>query len=237
MGFNIGYAEHAAKRDEIKVGVPGGGAPSQPQAIVECPVARVGGFRLTNQGDTDFDYQLCLRGKTRSVAAEVLSVAVGIASLRGEFANKQLVPGTVVIVEAAAAPETFTDNGDGTLTGDKGGSGTVDYANGTFDVTFAAVSTGNTTADYDTVGWERYAALAAATLAGGGGGRYIELEPGQGDNWADAIKGHTHVGIEAYCALSGEDSLMDVEATHFGDDSEFKLVQPIELGGNLNTTY
>lgn len=232
MGFNIGYAEHAAKRDELKVGVPGGGAPSQPQAIVECPVARVGGFRLTNQGDTDFDYQLCLRGRTRSIAGEAVG-ALGSQNYRGEFAFKQIVPGTVVIAEAGG--ETFSDNGDGTLTGDAGGTGTVDYKNGTYDVTFNAITAGAVTADYDTVGWERYG--AAATLAGGGGGRYEELEPTLGDSWADAIKGHTHVGLEAYCSASDEFSLMDVEAVHFGDDSEFKLDVPVELGGNLNTTY
>jgi len=232
MSFSIGYAEHEAKKDQMKVGVPGGGAPSQPQAIIECPVDRIGGFRLTNQGDTDFDYQLCLRGLSRAIAAEVVG-PLGSQNYRGEFAFKQITPGTVVILEAAG--ETFTDNGDGTLTGDAGGTGTVDYALGTYDVTFAAVTTGAVTANYTTVGWIRYG--AAATLVGGGGGRYVELEPALGDPWADAIKGHSHVGIEAYCAGGSDDSLMDVQATHFGDDSEFKLDEPIEIRGNLNTTY
>lgn len=34
--------------------------------------------------------------------------------------------------------ETFTDNGDGTLTGDAGGTGTIDYATGAVSVTFNA---------------------------------------------------------------------------------------------------
>jgi hypothetical protein len=234
MSLGIGYAEHAAKPDIVKVGVNGGGQPAQPQAIIEIgPPERVGGFRLTNQGDTLVRYQLCLQGKLRSIAGEVLSAAVGIATLRGVLAFKQIVPGTVSIVETAAANETFTDPaGDGVLVGDQGGSGTIDYDTGAYDLTFAAVSTGNTTAAYDTTGWIRYG--STADLAGGGGGKYEELEPTLGDAWADAIKGQSKIGIEAYCLNANEMSQLEVEAIHFGDDSFVKLDLPPEIGANLN---
>ncbi len=228
----IGYAEHAAKPDIVKVGVSGVGQPAQPQAIIEVgPPERIGGFRLTNQGDSLVRYQLCLQGKLRPIVGEVLAGA-GVTSLRGVLDFKQVVPGTVEIVEIAAANETFTDNGDGTLTGDQGGSGTIDYATGAFDLTFAAVSTGNVTADYDTTGWIRYG--STGDLAAGGGGKYEELEPALGDAWADAIKGQSKIGIEAYCLNDGEQSMLEVEAIHFGEDSYVKLDLPPELGANLN---
>ena len=49
--------------------------------------------------------------------------------------------------------EIFTDNYDGTLTGDKGGTGTINYMSGAFSVTFntAVVDTVNVTATYQ---WE-----------------------------------------------------------------------------------
>lgn len=49
----------------------------------------------------------------------------------------------------AAGVETFTDNGDGTLTGSLGGSGTINYATGAYNITFnTVVTTGNVEADY-----------------------------------------------------------------------------------------
>lgn len=51
-----------------------------------------------------------------------------------------------------AGVETFTDNYDGTLTSDKGGTGTINYFTGAYDITFnASVSSGNVEADYQ---WE-----------------------------------------------------------------------------------
>lgn len=229
MSFSIGIAEHGARSNTLKVGVPGGGAPTQPQAIVQAPVERLGGMRLTNQGDVSLTYQICGQGKLRAITAEVLTVAF-VTSVKGLFANKQIVPGTIVVTEVAAAPETFTDNGDGTLTGSLGGSGVVDYKNGTYNIVFNAVSTGNTTADYSTVGWQRYG--GTAPLVAGGGGRYVELEPLLGDAWQDFIKGHSYVGVEAYTADDG--TQLEVQATFFGESVYSKLDLPPEMRYNLN---
>lgn len=58
--------------------------------------------------------------------------------------------GTLSITDTV---ETFTDNGDGTLTGDQTGSGTITYATGAWSVTFNTAPTGGQaiTADYDPV--------------------------------------------------------------------------------------
>lgn len=47
-----------------------------------------------------------------------------------------------------AGTELFTDNYDGTLTSDKGGSGTINYATGAYNITFNAVTTGAVTSNY-----------------------------------------------------------------------------------------
>lgn len=58
-----------------------------------------------------------------------------------------IVAGTISITDGT---ETFSDNGDGTLTGDNGGTGTINYATGVGSVTFnTAPGTGiSITADY-----------------------------------------------------------------------------------------
>lgn len=54
-------------------------------------------------------------------------------------------------LEITDGTETFTDNFDGTLTGDMGGTGTINYMTGAYDITFAATTGGNVEADYQ---WE-----------------------------------------------------------------------------------
>jgi uncharacterized protein YoxC len=64
--------------------------------------------------------------------------------------NKPLEPGSAVFAVTDGV-ETFTDDGDGTLTGDMGGSGTVNYVTGEVEVEFDTAPTGYTaiTADYE----------------------------------------------------------------------------------------
>ena len=56
-------------------------------------------------------------------------------------------------IEATDGTETFTDNYDGTLTGDKGGTGTINYTSGAISLTFntAPTNTQAITCDYS---WE-----------------------------------------------------------------------------------
>lgn len=55
---------------------------------------------------------------------------------------------TVFAVTFTDGTETFTDNLDGTLTGDAGGTGTINYVTGAYDITFNATTGGAVTADY-----------------------------------------------------------------------------------------
>ena len=48
----------------------------------------------------------------------------------------------------ATGIETFRDNYDGTLTGTNGGTGTINYATGAYNITFGAITTGAVTSTY-----------------------------------------------------------------------------------------
>lgn len=59
---------------------------------------------------------------------------------------------TSITGTTGAGVETFTDAGSGTLTSDKGGTGTINYATGAYSITFNAITTsGNVLANYQ---WE-----------------------------------------------------------------------------------
>jgi len=72
--------------------------------------------------------------------------------LWGSLANYGIKPGSVSISALVSddTTETFTDQGNGTLTSNKGGEGTIDYNDGDFDVTFnlAPKDTETVSADY-----------------------------------------------------------------------------------------
>ena len=79
-----------------------------------------------------------------AVAAEVLGAGDGTAGPYADtLASLPVKPGSVVVTDALVQ-ETFTDNGDGTLTGNAGGSGTIDYLTGALSVTYNAVLAGAT---------------------------------------------------------------------------------------------
>lgn len=57
-------------------------------------------------------------------------------------------PKTIMYVSITDGTETFKDDRNGNLVGDAGGTGTINYATGAYDVTFAATTGGAVTADY-----------------------------------------------------------------------------------------
>ena len=91
-----------------------------------------------------------------TVTAEILG-ASGATTYTGTLAFKsggatRNCFGVSVVGTVAAGTETFSDNFNGTLTSDRGGTGTINYATGAYSVTFSAVTTaGNVTSTYK---WE-----------------------------------------------------------------------------------
>jgi hypothetical protein len=87
-----------------------------------------------------------------AVAAEAIG-ALGSANYTGTLAFKaggaRRTCFNVVFLEAGG--ETMTDNKDGTVTGDAGGTGTINYATGAYNITFNAVTAGAVTVNYE---WE-----------------------------------------------------------------------------------
>jgi len=91
-----------------------------------------------------------------AVSAEVIDTGDGGTDYSGTLAFKaggaKRTCFGLSITNAAGTTELFTDNYDGTLTGDKGGTGTINYTTGEWSVSFnSAVPSGNITADYS---WE-----------------------------------------------------------------------------------
>jgi|GEM_PF-7031288 len=86
---------------------------------------------------------------TANVTGEQLGTGDGLAiHFSGNLANRQVDPNSVLITDGF---ETFTDDGAGTLNGNKGGTGSITYRNGAYSVTFdSAPDMGDVIdADYD----------------------------------------------------------------------------------------
>lgn len=74
----------------------------------------------------------------------------GTLTFKGGGARRNCF-GVSMEATVAAGTETFTDNGNGVLTSNFGGTGTINYATGAYSVTFSDVTTGSVTSDYQ---WE-----------------------------------------------------------------------------------
>jgi len=90
-----------------------------------------------------------------TVSAEAIG-ALGSTNYTGTLAfkaggSRRNAFGITFTATVAAGTETFTDNYDGTVTSDLGGTGTVNYATGAYDITFSDTTTGAVTSDYQ---WE-----------------------------------------------------------------------------------
>jgi hypothetical protein len=111
----------------------------------------VRGYESGAYGQIDVeDVVVMTCGTVTPVADEVLGSGTGSeVNFSGTLAHYPVCVGSLEITDGT---ETFTDNGDGTLTGSAGGTGTIDYDTGDWDVTFAsppASGTDNITADYN----------------------------------------------------------------------------------------
>jgi len=87
------------------------------------------------------------------VAGEALG-ALGAVNYTGNLAfvaAKRNCFGVIIKANVAAGLETFTDNFMGVLTSNFGGTGTINYVTGAYNVTFSDTTTGAVTGDYQ---WE-----------------------------------------------------------------------------------
>lgn len=106
------------------------------------------GFQVAPRGivrlskiDNDFPYT--------QITGEVIDVGDGSLTYTGTLAHTLIVARSLSITSAIAG-ETFTDDGNGALTGSEGGTGTINYTTGAYSITFAppAPGSGNITATY-----------------------------------------------------------------------------------------
>lgn len=65
--------------------------------------------------------------------SEIIAVGSGVVAYAGTLAAFPIVPGTLSITDGV---EIFSDNGAGLLTGNLGGTGTINYTTGVWSVTF-----------------------------------------------------------------------------------------------------
>lgn len=81
-----------------------------------------------------------------SVSSENIGTGDSVeVTFTGYLDYSPIVSGSLSITDGV---ETFSDNGDGTLTGDAAGTGTITYLTGVFSVTFNSAPSGAITADY-----------------------------------------------------------------------------------------
>jgi len=108
-------------RDNDKTGLYGSWIDAQNSTVYTS----VSGESLGSSGSTHYTGILAFKGSTKR---NCFNVSIS-ASISG---------GT----------ETFTDDYNGNLTSDKGGTGTINYATGAYDITFNNTTTSGPTADY-----------------------------------------------------------------------------------------
>lgn len=115
------------------------------------------------------------------------------------LAEVPVVPGTVSVTDGV---ETFSDDGLGNLTGDAGGSGTIDYETGEISVTFnaAVAAATDVMVDYSQAMW-----LLQAKYKGAWGNRLRTVIQGSPDYWDPDTATYTRWDFLVY--LKNEDTL------------------------------
>lgn len=105
---------------------------------LQNPPVIIGSVTIASDDTTGFQQLVSDAGENQ--VSQTIATGTGITSYTGTLAAFPIVPGTLQITDGA---EVFTDNTDGTLSGDQGGTGTIVYTTGVWAVAFnIAVTTG-----------------------------------------------------------------------------------------------
>lgn len=92
-----------------------------------------------------YDINLFNTDYPKQIQEEDLADGDGVTTaFSGILEDYPIIKGTVLIYDGI---EIFSDNGDGTLTGSAGGSGTIDYSTGAYSVTFNVAPSSTTTVE------------------------------------------------------------------------------------------
>lgn len=164
----IGAAEAKDRENEHRTGVPSQTGRYAP--LLAVALKYLTGVRVTNQGSATADVRLGHGGSTKTQTTELMtSFMVSTTVYRGRVQFDGIVPGTVVVA-AAAGPGALTDaDGDGILY-DAGlvARGTIVYATGVVDITFAGAVTELVTITYQHTDWTQFSMAQVQTFTAAG---------------------------------------------------------------------
>ena len=155
-----------------------------------------------------------------TVSAESVGTGDGsTVTFTATLASLVVAPSSLSVVDGV---ETFTDNGDGTLSGSAGGTGTINYRTGALSVTFnTAPTTGaSITASYNQLATSERVpnAVYPSTIrfrADSADVDLLILESEDGTNWVQAFKGEVKAhGVETCGVITSE--FLDVRASASG---------------------
>ena len=207
--------------------------------MTKASAQQVDSICVKNVGDGGtLAFTVLKRGVSSSVALEdIAALQVGSTDrFAGALAQRRITPGTVIITDDSATPQTVKDiNSDGILWQTAGATGpaypiqvgTVDYNEGLVDFTFlqtATVGTAGFDANYDHTDWSQFASNITFTVVAGGGERRYIVVPDNADNWFDGIRDETEIGFAAARnSASDAPSELAVSVTYFGDDANVTL--------------
>lgn len=164
----IGAAEAKDRENEHRVGTPPAG---RVEALASAPIRFTTGVRVVNQGGSNADVRLAHGLSVKTQTAEMLTAQAASATrYTGALQFRALVPGSVTFTEAGA-PVDVVDNGSGVLH-DIGipanTRGTINYANGAYDLTWGAAATEQVSITYQHRDYTEFQVAQSASFTAAG---------------------------------------------------------------------
>lgn len=147
----VDQVEAQDRTNEHRTGLPALGAGLA--LLLAAPIRRTSCVKAMNTGDHAAEIRLRHGSSVKSVTAEWLKAfdTGTLTTYRGRLQYGLIVPGTVVVTDPGANPVLVDTNGDGILyeTGTAVQRGTINYTDGSLDITYGAAATAPVTIAYD----------------------------------------------------------------------------------------